>query len=296
VSSAVSRRRWLAKKTARNGVALTAWASGSLLVARWASRQRRVRAITYHRFGDSVADPFTVSVPAFDAQMRTLARDGRLVSLDDVAEFVAGRRALRSDSVLVTIDDGCRSLYREALPVLREYDVPAVAFVTAGLIGAPAEAGDSPEPYLDWSELEALRDAGIVVGSHAFAHRSLGRMSVDEIREQALRSRELFERRLGQDVWAFAYPFGTRADWSPVTERILSECGYRCAFHSMHGAIRPGMDPIRLPRVKIEGGEGLWMFQLACRGAMDAWWGVDQLLWRVQQGGRKAPQAAQRAR
>jgi hypothetical protein len=50
----------------------------------------------------------------------------------------------------------------------------------------------------------------------------------------------------------------------------------------MHGAIRPGMDPISLPRIKVEGGEGLWMFRLLSQGAMDPWRVVDQNLWRLQ--------------
>jgi peptidoglycan/xylan/chitin deacetylase (PgdA/CDA1 family) len=270
------------KKTARGAVAFAAWASGSLLARRAFRRGPRVRAITYHRFGDRRADPFSVGVRAFERQMQWLARRGSLASLDDVAEFVAGRRPLRDDAVLVTVDDGCRSLHSDALPVLREYAVPAVAFVTAGLVGMPPGAGDSPEPYLTWSELEQLAAAGIAIGSHAFTHRSLGGMGIEEVRDQAQRSRELLERRLGGAIRSFAYPFGTRADFSPLTERVLAECGYRCVFHAMHGAIRAGMDPIRLPRVKIEGGEGLRMFQLSCRGAMDAWLGVDYALWRVQ--------------
>jgi peptidoglycan/xylan/chitin deacetylase (PgdA/CDA1 family) len=291
VAWAPERRRWLAKKAARGGVALASLASGSLLVRKAVSSGPRVHAITYHRFGDAAFDPFTVSRSAFDAQMRWLAERGLLLSLDALEHFVAGRREARPDSVLVTIDDGCRSLHREALPVLREYCVPAVAFVPAGLVGRPAQAGVSLEPHLGWGELEALRAAGIAIGSHSLTHRSLGRMSLEEARDEALRSRELLEQRLGVEVRAFAYPFGTRADHGPATGRVLSECGYRCAFHSMHGAIRRGMDPIRLPRIKIEGGEGLRMFQLSCRGAMDAWWGVDYALWRTQQSGRETDAA-----
>jgi peptidoglycan/xylan/chitin deacetylase (PgdA/CDA1 family) len=292
VGWAPDRPRWLAKKAARAGVALASLVSGSLFVRKAVSSVSCVRAITYHRFGDAAFDPFTVRLAAFAAQMRWLAERGLLLSLDDLEQFLAGRRPARPDSVLVTIDDGGRSLHRFALPVLREYSVPAVAFVTAGLVGKPAQAGVSPEPHLSWGELEAVRAAGVAIGSHSLTHRSLGRMSAEEAREEALRSRELLERRLGGEVRAFAYPFGTRADYGPATGRVLSECGYRCAFHSMHGAIRPGMDPIRLPRIKIEGGEGLWMFQLSSRGAMDAWWGVDYALWRLQQPRREADAAS----
>ena len=286
MSPSVSSGRWAVKKAARGAVAFASWASGALWMRSALAPGPRVRAITYHRFGGRRGDPFSVNPRDFEMQMRWLARRGSLVSLEDVAEFVAGRRSLREDSVLVTIDDGCRSLYTDALPVLREYAVPAVAFVTAGLVGRPASEGDSPEPFLGWDELAALREAGVEIGSHALSHRSLGRMAADEVREQAQGSREILERRLGASVSSFAFPFGTRADFGPQSERVLAECGYRCAFHSMHGTIRAGMDPIRLPRIKIEGGEGQRMFELSCRGAMDAWWGVDFALWRTQQSGR----------
>ena len=37
--------------------------------------------------------------------------------------------------MLLTFDDGDRSLYVDGLPLLRAYGVPAVAYVIAGLIG-----------------------------------------------------------------------------------------------------------------------------------------------------------------
>ena len=279
----VSQRRWLAKKAARACVAFGSWASGSLAARRLFAPGPRVRALIYHRFGEGRGDPYQVSPSAFEAQMRWLAEQGRLVSLDDVAAFVAGRRALARDAVLVTIDDGCRSLYTHALPILRAYGVPAVAFVCAGLIGTDAADADHGERFLAWDELGRLREAGVEVGSHAWSHRSLGRASHAEVHDEAVRSRRVLTERLGAPVRSFAYPFGTRADFSPATDRLLGEAGYTIAFNSMHGAIRPGMAPVSLPRVKIEGGEGLPFFRLAAGGAMDAWRAVDQLLWRVQQ-------------
>ncbi len=275
--------RWYVKKAARRGVALGSFVSGSLLVRDLAATTPRLRAITYHRFGDVPADPYCVSPAAFAAQMRWLADRNLLVSLDDVQRFIAGHKELRPNAVLVTIDDGCQSLYREALPILRDYQVPAIAFVSAGLVGASTISTDHPEPYATWDELGQLRDAGVEIGSHAFDHRSLGRMDGAAARDQAVHSRELISARIGSPTRSFAYPFGTRADFDTETDRLLADAGYQIAFNSLHGAIRPGMEPISLPRVKIEGGEGLLMFQLACRGAMDVWRVVDDLLWRVQQ-------------
>jgi peptidoglycan/xylan/chitin deacetylase (PgdA/CDA1 family) len=275
--------RWMLKKSARRGVAVASWASGWLAAREAIAPGPRLRAITYHRFGSAGRDPYCVAPAAFAAQMRWLADRGLAVSLDDVRDFVAGKKPLRPDSVLVTIDDGCRSTYTEALPILRDLGVPAVAFVSAGLVGAPPVASDHVEPFCTWDELGRLRDAGIEIGSHAFDHRSLGRMTDADARAQAESSRERIARELGAPARSFAYPFGTRADFGPRTDRILADSGYEIAFNSVHGAIRPGMDAISLPRVKVEGGEGLRMFELICRGGMDAWRLLDDVLWRVFQ-------------
>jgi hypothetical protein len=42
------------------------------------------------------------------------------------------------------------------------------------------------------------------------------------------------------------------------------------------------MNPISLPRVKVERGDSPWLFGLLCRGGMDAWATVDRHLWRLQ--------------
>jgi peptidoglycan/xylan/chitin deacetylase (PgdA/CDA1 family) len=102
-----------------------------------------------------------------------------------------------------------------------------------------------------------------------------------------VRSREEIGARLGTSVRSFAYPFGTRADFDARTDRLLAEAGYEIAFHSVHGSIRPGLSPISLPRVKIEGGEGQRMFELTSRGAMDVWRAVDEFVPRLARARRE---------
>lgn len=269
--------RWIAKKLARHGMALTASTVGRLAHG----SDPRVRVMTYHRFGDSTRDPFCVSRSAFEAQMRWLAERRLAVSLAQVESFVSGQGKLPDGAVLVTMDDGCRSVYSQALPILREYAIPAVAYVPAGVIEAGVEA-EYDEPPLSWEELGRLVEGGLTIGSHAFNHRSLGRISSEEAREEAVRSRTLLEQRLGRPVRSLAYPFGTRADYSQTTRAILYQAGYTTAFTSQHGALTPGLDPLELPRVKVEGGEADWMFPLLCRGALDGWALIDRGLWRLQ--------------
>ncbi|UCF09649.1 MAG: polysaccharide deacetylase family protein [Candidatus Bipolaricaulota bacterium] len=284
----MDRGRWALKKAARGAVAVTTSAALSLRRSEIDGRSPEIRAFTYHRFGDSeLRAPFLVSAERFAQQMRWLADHELAVSLKDVQEFLGGQRELRDGCVLVTIDDGFESVFTHALPVLQRYGIPAVAYVSAGFVDAPSTlARERPERYMTWDELSMLQAAGVAIGSHAHTHRSLGRLMPSEVRDEAARSREVLEARLGRPVTSFAYPFGTPSHYTDETGGILTEVGYDMAFVSTHGCIGRGHDPMRLPRIKVEGGEPMWMFRRCCSGAMDTWAVMDHLVsrWRSLRG------------
>lgn len=276
--------RWHLKKGARRTFA--ALASGRQTVG--APRRSGVHVLTYHRFGDAPRDPFSVREDDFDRQMGWLSEQRLAVSLDEIEGFVAGTHTLKDGAVLVTIDDGAPSVRDRALPILRRHRIPAVLFVPAGELrgsGAAPQDAEGPDARMTREHLVELARNGVTIGSHAWTHHSLGRMDPGAAREQAIRSRSALEDLLGTPVTSFAYPFGTRADYNGTTAAVLREAGYTCAFTSQHGAIEPGSDALTLPRVKVEGGEGLWMFRALARGGLDGWRWVDRTLWKMQAAG-----------
>ena len=247
--------------------------------------KRIVRVLTYHRFGDSPRDPFCVSVPDFEQQISYVAEHNLALSLQDVEAFIAGRKEIPRNSLLITIDDGFRSTYLAALPVLAHYAVPAVAFLSPGLMDDSFPVSlklHRPEPYLSWDEARMLHDSRITVGSHSMTHRSVARISRDQAQQEIFLSRQILQDRLGEPVSAFAYPFGTQADFNTSTATLIRDAGYTCAFTSQHGIIPAGSDAYTLPRVKVEGGESLWLFRRIVRGGLDAWRWIDRALWRIQ--------------
>jgi peptidoglycan/xylan/chitin deacetylase (PgdA/CDA1 family) len=261
----IAASRWLAKKAARMGVA-AATALPVLATPMW-DRSPRVRVLTYHRFGPSKRAPFTVSAEDFEQQMRLLGRTGKAISLNDLRAHLTGRRPVADGSVLVTMDDGDPSVLDIAAPILKAHGVPSVAFILGG----------EPDGFdlLSADDLRQLPAYGIEVASHSASHRSMAKIPLGEAREEARSSRARLEDVMGRPVRAFAFPYGTRADYSPEVADILTEEGYDIAFTSQHGAVRPGLHPMMLPRVKVESGDPAWLFPLLCRGAMDAWRLVD---------------------
>ena len=265
----MSALRWHIKKLARRAVAV-----GHAPVRAVAPRSSCVRVLTYHGFGDPGRDPFRVAATAFTEQMRCLADAGLALSLSDLARYLKSELEPPPGSVVVTIDDGLACLASVALPILSRFEIPAVAFVSAGLIGLGG--------YLDWQRLRDVRDAGITIGSHGLSHCSLGRLSIPQAAREAGESKERLEQELGQSVDAFAYPFGAFPDFNAATAAVLRRCDYAWGFTSQHGAVRHGANPIELPRVKVEGGDSSRLFQRLVHGALDPWRLVDRTLWGLQ--------------
>jgi peptidoglycan/xylan/chitin deacetylase (PgdA/CDA1 family) len=283
MNTSIGAVRWRLKKVSRPTIAHCSRIVRAAWGGKGASCDFAARALTYHRFGTIACDPFCLSPHDFAKQMRYIARAGLPVSLVQLEAFLNGLGELPHDAVLVTVDDGFRSLLGEALPVLQEYAIPAVAFVSAALIASRRDSMNSaPENYLDWDDLELLAKSGVSIQSHGWTHRSLAHLHPEEARQELSRSRRLLEERLGTPVTALAYPFGTRRDFNSDVATMAAASGYRFGFTSQHGPIRRGDNSLVLNRVKVESGDSLATFASLVHGGLDAWRWIDQGLWRLQ--------------
>jgi peptidoglycan/xylan/chitin deacetylase (PgdA/CDA1 family) len=234
--------------------------------------------LSYHRFGNTARDPVMVTPGQFAAQMGWLIDHVDVLTPARFAAIQRGQQELERDAVLVTIDDGHQSLATHALPVLERHSITAVLFVCPKLTGS--------QGFMAWPELEKCRAAGHEVAPHGLTHRSLGRMSLIEAAAEVAVAKSVLTDRLGVATPYFAFPFGTRADFSLPLLGMLREQGYEFCFTSIHGACRPMQRPALLPRVKVESGEGLRMFSHIATGKMDAWRHIDNFAWPLQQRNR----------
>jgi biofilm PGA synthesis lipoprotein PgaB len=137
--------------------------------------------ISYHDIRDDVApkgdgDRYAISTSNFVAQIDWLIASGyRPVSLDAVVSASRGQLPLPDKAVLLTFDDGLRSLYTRAFPVLRAYRIPAVAAVVTDWIGMPPETriaygvrDFTRDDFATWTQLREMQDSGLVeIASHS---------------------------------------------------------------------------------------------------------------------------------
>ncbi|MCU6434133.1 polysaccharide deacetylase family protein [Undibacterium sp. Jales W-56] len=100
------------------------------------SKQGRVCIITYHRIL-ACADPLLETEPdvtTFYWQMKVLAEHFNVLPLHDAVLAMKEDR-LPPRAVCITFDDGYRSTHDLALPILKEFNLPATVFVTTAYLG-----------------------------------------------------------------------------------------------------------------------------------------------------------------
>jgi peptidoglycan/xylan/chitin deacetylase (PgdA/CDA1 family) len=118
----------------------------------------------------------------------------------------------------------------------------------AASLGVPVSSDHGPK-MLTWGQIREMAKAGVTFGAHTVSHPILSRMPLDEAVEEIETSKRIIEDKLGQRVRLFAYPNGSREDFTEALKRSLKELGFRCAVTTMWGINGRSTDPFELRRM-----------------------------------------------
>lgn len=106
--------------------------------------------------------------------------------------------------------------------------------------------------FMTLEELRLLAQGGLVeVGGHTVSHQNLALLSEAEQESEIVAGKEVLAGITGREVTSFAYPYGTRENYSEATVRIVRRAGFDCACSNLAGAVRPGFDRYQLPRMLV---------------------------------------------
>ncbi|WP_167760962.1 polysaccharide deacetylase family protein [Geodermatophilus sp. DF01_2] len=232
------------------------------------TKLRRPLVLMYHGFTAAAdplpgcSDPHELLLPIrrLEEQLTHL-RDRGYEFLDVAGYLRALERPVRRRRVLVTIDDGMRSVGELAAPVLQAHGVPSVLFVSVGLVtGAgepPADEVVKPDgPLLSADELQALPATGMELGVHGWDHSSLVGADVDALRLATAEARSQLTDLTGTTPRAFAYPYGWHDERAAAAVR---DSGFDVGFSLYNGSGRHAID-----RVDVKPGDTLTAFRVKC--------------------------------
>lgn len=222
-------------------------ATGAGAVARCPGQ---LAVLTYHAIDNRAA---VTSLPPelFRWQMETLVGHGLTgISLAQAFDHLDRTGRFPPNAVVLTFDDGYRSVLEEALPALAAQGFGGTVFLVSSLVGmtaaqARAAHRDFDRDLLDWREAETLLQAGFEIGAHTVSHPDLTRLPADALERELGQARAQLEQRLQAPVASLAYPYG----WQNATVRNAAARHYRRACTTRLGRCRPQADPLRIDRI-----------------------------------------------
>ena len=200
----------------------------------------------YHRLVDKIRFPGTEITPAaFEAQMKALKDRGiTVIPMQDLLAWKRGEKNIPPRCAVVSFDDGWKSQYEVAFPIMKKYGYPFTMFIyTEGVRGGTLGGGEA----ITWEQLADMRDNGIDIEAHSATHQDLreghnimlvssgkrtktkltGPQYEQWMQNEVVGSKQLLEQRLGIKVNCFAVPFG---NYNEHVKEIARGAGYEAMF------------------------------------------------------------------
>ncbi|MCX2869202.1 polysaccharide deacetylase family protein [Kluyvera cryocrescens] len=198
----------------------------------------------------------TTSVRAFSNQMTWLRDMGyTTLTMYQLEDYVHNRANLPARAVVITFDDGLKSVSRYAWPILHQYGMKATAFIISSRIKRhPQKWAPKSLQFMSISELNDIKDVFDFQSHTHFLHR------VDGYRRPILLSRSYhnilfdFERsrralaQFNPHVLYLSYPFG---GYNATAVKAAGDAGFHLAVTTVKGKVKPGDNPMLLKRLYI---------------------------------------------
>lgn len=222
------------------------------------TEKQNIPILMYHSISSQANPrfrPSTVSPETFEKHLSYLEQCHytSLTVTQFVQAMARGGTGLPSRPVILTFDDGYADFYTHALPALQRHGLTATLYIVTAFVGSTSHwvehIGEGMRPLLTWAQLAEINASGIECGAHTHTHRPLDMLPPSVARDEIVRSKELLEEHLGQQVSSFAYPYGY---YSPRVRRIVQEANYTsaCAVNRAMSSLHD--DPYVLARLAIK--------------------------------------------
>jgi len=188
------------------------------------AKETTIPILTYHNFTKDEGSSYKINIEDFEEQMNYLfTHNYSVISLSELLERLRAGQ-LPPKPVAITIDDGFKSTYTLAYPLLKKYNFPATLFLYTNFI-------EKNHYSLTWEEIREMTKNNIEIGSHTLSHCNLLHHKENEsydtylsrIKKEIFLSKEILESKIGNKVKFFAYPYGV---YSPIIKSLVIQAGY----------------------------------------------------------------------
>jgi len=194
----------------------------------------------YHRFEENKYPSTNIKIKDFKRHLDLIEQnDFNFISHKEFVDAINSKNLDRK--ILLTIDDGFKSFYENAWPILKQRKIPFIIFINTETIGSNG--------YMDWSEIKEISSFEFVhIGNHSHTHDYLVDKSDKEIEDDLKTSINIFKEKLNHETKFFAYPFG---EYKNSYIEIVKNLGFEYGFGQHSGVMDKTKSKYELPRFPI---------------------------------------------
>jgi len=217
----------------------------------------RVSILGYHELAE--AQPETamrIHASKFRKQMETIRQLGiKVITIEDFIAWKKGEKEIPKSAILLTFDDGWKSVYTDAYPVLKELGFPFTIYLYKNYVDGGGKALTTPM-------IEEMVKNGASLGSHSVSHaypitfksyRKKGPDAYDAyLRKEMGESKRFIEEKFKVKATTYAYPGGFHTE---EMYKLGEEFGYTQMFTVIPGKIKRALPNETLPRYIIYGND-----------------------------------------
>ncbi len=215
----------------------------------------RVSVLGYHDFSETDRETaMRIRTSKFRKQMEVIRK--LEIPVIPMADFIAWKdegKTIPAQAIVITLDDGWKSVYTDAYPVLKEFGYPFTLYLYKDYVDGGGKA-------LTTAMIKEMMANGATLGSHSTTHpfpqtvkknKKAGAEAYDTFLEREMaESKRFLEEKFKTVANTFAYPGGY------FTEEMLTkanEVGYTHLFTVQPGKVKRSLPNNILPRYVILG-------------------------------------------
>jgi len=190
-----------------------------------------INVLCYHRFKESksVKDIYSITPELFTKHMQFLKDNGyNVVPMSQYVDYIDGKGKMPEKAVVITMDDGYKSVYEIAYPILKKFGYTGVSYVYESFFPGGKNA-------ITTDMLKEMAGDGFELGCHSYTHPILTKRSAEPddaiyanwLKKEIITPKKYLEEKTGLKVETMAYPFGA---YSYAVTNTVKAAGYRAAF------------------------------------------------------------------
>ena len=216
----------------------------------------RVAVLGYHDLAENQPETaMRIHTSKFRTQMQAIQQLGiKVITMEEFIAWKVEGKSLPPKSILITFDDGWKSVYTDAFPILKEMGFPFTIFLYKNYVDGGGKALTSPMIQ------QMLSSGKMSIGSHSVSHpypvtvknsRKKGVPVFDAyLRKEMGESKNFLESKFPVKVSTYAYPGGF---FTEEMFKLGEEFSYSCMFTVLPGKINRSLPNEKLPRYIILG-------------------------------------------